>query len=394
MDLIDEGTDTMDSLQINEQLQLLGATIEAGSGLDRSFVQLKTLKRSFESSLAMFAEIILHPSFPEKEIKRLKREQIVSIQREKATPLQMALRIMPGYLYGPDHAYSLPMTGSGFESTVLAVGREEIQKFHDQWVLPNNSTLIVVRDLKMEDLVEKLETYLGAWKPGKAGTKEIARVGEQDGNVLYLMDRPGSSQSVVLAGYLIQPYGQVSEIAREAVNNVLGGQFISRINLNLREDKHWTYGASTFIQNTKGQRPLIAYAPVQIDKTADAIREIINEFRLIIDEKPVTMEEFDKNQNNSILKLAGKWETNAAVAGAIGEIVNHGLADDYHQTYGDKVRMLQIDEVHALSKEIVRPDKLNWFIVGDKQKIMPDLRAFGFDNILEIDSDGNVVKDN
>jgi predicted Zn-dependent peptidase len=206
------------------------------------------------------------------------------------------------------------------------------------------------------------------------------------------MDRPESQQSVIFGGYLVDPYGKISEIARESMINILGGDFTSRLNMNLREDKHWAYGAGTFLPSAKGQRPMIAYAPVQTDKTKESIQEIIKEFNMFVDDKPVTQEEFDKVTKNTVLQLPGQWETNNAVSNSLNELVKYNLDDNYFQTYDKQVRGMDLSDVRQLAKKLVRPDDLQFFVVGDKAKVLPGLKELGFKNIIVVDADGNPVK--
>jgi len=392
MNMMDEGTKTMDALQINEQLQLLGASISAFSDLDASYVGMTTLKPSLDASLDLYADVILKPAFPEKEFERLKKEQLTRIQREKSTPIQMALRVFPKFLYGEGHAYSMPFTGSGYESTVEGLKREDMLQFYDNWIKPNNGTLTVVGDIEMDELVGKLESRFGSWENGSVPKKNIAKVEPGKANKLYLLDRPESLQSVIIAGHLTNAYGEVSEIAREAMNNVLGGQFTSRINMNLREDKHWSYGAQNIIINAKGQRPVIVFAPVQTDKTKESVTEIIKEYDQFVGDKPVTEAEFEKTRNNTVLKLPGKWETNRAVSGSLTELVKYHLADNYFQTYDQKVRNLNLQEVRKVAQQMIHPKELDWFVVGDKSKVLDGLKELDFDEIILIDPDGKEIK--
>jgi zinc protease len=196
---------------------------------------------------------------------------------------------------------------------------------------------------------------------------------------------------VVLAGYLIGPYGQVFQPALDALNNVLGGDFISRLNMNLREDKHWSYGAGSVVLDARGQRPYLTYVSVQMDKTKESIQEIQKELTAIISDKPVTPEEFGRVQKNMILKLPGMWETNSSVAGSMVEKVMFGLSDDYFKTYDTKIRNLTCDELQKLSKQVIMPDQVIYFVVGDKSKILSSLKETGYE-VVEVDTDGNTIK--
>ena len=331
----------------------------------------------------------LNPAFPQSEFDRLKNETLAQIKREKSSPVQMAFRTLPQFLYGEGHPYSTP--GSGYEETVQAMTREDLVKYYNDWLKPNNATLAVVGDLTMDELLPKLEARFGKWQKGKVPAKNIAKVDEAENKgKLFLMDRPESPQSVVVGAYLVEPYGQIPEIAREAMIDVFGGQFTSRINMNLREDKHWAYGAYSFIQNAKGQRPLVAYAQVQTDKTKESIDEFTKEFQQIVGNKPVTEAEFEKTTQNTVLQLPGQWETNNAVLGSLVNMVQYDLPEDYYKTYDQKVRELKLGDVQNMAKKLVHPDQLSFMVVGDKEKVMPELEKLGLEIIL-IDANGKPI---
>lgn len=391
MNLLDEGTKDKTSLQINEELQLLGANLSTGSDPDISSVSLNTLKQSLDGSLNIFSDVITNPAFPEKEFKRLQTEQINTIKNEKSQPIGMALRSMNKYFFGENHPYGNPYTGSGYEDTVANITLEDINSFYKNWIKPNNATLIVTGDLDMNTLKSKLETHLKKWKKGNVPELTFKDGVASSKNTLYLINRPESQQSVIIAGHLTKKYGEVPQEVLDQMVNILGGDFTSRINMNLREDKHWAYGAGGFILNTQHDRPFIVYAPVQTDKTAESVTELRKELAQFISTKPVTQAELDKTKNNEILKLPGQWETNAAVNASLYNLVKYDLPDDYYQTYDDNVRNITLSELKKVSTEVVKPEEVNWFIVGDRAKIASKLDQLGFDNIIEIDADGKPI---
>ncbi|HSQ46270.1 MAG TPA: pitrilysin family protein, partial [Lutibacter sp.] len=391
MNLLDEGTKDLDALQINEKLQLLGADLSSYSDQDISNVYMNTLKPSFDASLGLFADVILNPSFPDKEFERLKTEQINGIRNEKSQPITMALRVMNKYLYGEGHPYNNPYTGSGYETTVEKLTREDIIKFYDTWMKPNNATLVVTGDIDMKELKSKLEKSLGKWKDGSVPTIVFSKPAVNTKNTLYLMNRPESQQSVIIAGHLTEKYGAFSEIALEQMVSILGGDFTSRINMNLREDKHWAYGAAGFVMDAQQERPFLVYAPVQTDKTAESVKELRKEILEFVTIRPATQKELDKVKTNQVLKLPGQWETNGAVNSSLYNLVKYNLPDDYYQKYDANVRSLSLNELQSVSKKAVKPNAVNWFMVGDKAKISDKLNELGFDNIIEIDADGNPI---
>ncbi|RPH90369.1 MAG: insulinase family protein, partial [Calditrichaeota bacterium] len=203
--------------------------------------------------------------------------------------------------------------------------------------------------------------------------------------------RPGSQQSIIFSGYLTVPRANDKEAGIQLMNNILGSDFTSRVNMNLREDKHWTYGAASFLWDAKGQRMHITYSPVQGDKTADAMKEIQKEMEMIIGENPPTQAEFTKTQSNVILGLPGSWETIAQVSGSLAEIVQYNLPDNYFQEYPAKVHSLTVQDIDQAAKMVIKPNALVWVIVGDKSKIEESIKALGFEKIHHMDADGNLL---
>jgi zinc protease len=392
MDMLDEGTKTKSSLELSEELNMLGANLNSGSSLDNSSVSLSSLKANLDGSLKIFADVILNPSFPENELSRLKKQLLATIQREKVTPIQMALRVFPKLLYGEGHAYGNPLTGSGTESSVEKITKDDLMKFHKDWIVPNNATLVVVGDITLNEVKSKLENLFKDWKSQTTPEKNISSIDDNLKPTVYIMDRPGSQQSLILASSIAPKRSSEDEIAIQTVNNILGGQFTSRVNMNLREDKHWSYGASTFIMGTKAQRPFIVYAPVQTDKTKESMFEIKKELTNVLGEKPISMEEFEKDKQNQILSLPGSWETMGSVGGSLSEIVVYNLPDDYFAKYSSNVSALNLDEVKDSAGKFVKPANLIWVVVGDRSKIEEGVKSLGFGEIKYIDGDGNVIQ--
>jgi zinc protease len=389
--LLDGGTAKRSALEIAEESASLGAQLRAGSSLDTSTVSLSALKSNLDRSLDLYADVILHPAFPETDFRRQQKQQIAAIQREKVTPFAMGLRVFPALLYGADHAYGVPLTGSGTESTVSKLTREDLVKFHDTWFKPNHATLIVVGDTTMAELTPKLEKLLDGWKRGDVPVKNIGKVEYQSKPVVYLLDRPGALQSVILAGEIAPPRNNPDEVAIETMNNILGGNFGARINMNLREDKHWSYGASSRLINARGQRPFVVIAPVQTDKTKESLVEINKELRGILAGTPPTPEELTKVQDNETLSLPGSRETMNEVANSIETLVEYGLPDDYYEKYAGRVRALKIDDIQSVAKQVVRPDNLTWVIVGDRAKIEAGVRELNLGEVKFLDADGKPI---
>ncbi len=391
MNMLDEGTKKRDSLEISDELAMLGATLSTGSNLDMSTVSMSALKENLEASLDLYADVIRNPVFPESSFVRLRDLQLATIQQEKVRPIGMALRVFPKLLYGDDHAYGLPLTGSGTEESVRSLDTDALKRFHDDWFKPNNATLIVVGDVTMDELQPLLEKQFRGWNTGEVPRKNIADVAHRDESTIYLVDRPGSEQSIIFAGHVAPPKNNDHEIAIEAMNEVLGGSFASRVNMNLREDKHWSYGARSLLLDAQGQRPFLVYAPVQTDKTSESMAEIYREVSQIRGDRPPTENEVARAKDKNTLTLAGRWETAGAVSGSLAEMVRFGLPDNYWDEYPDMVRSLSDEQISSAAGNVLQPDNMVWVVVGDRAAIEGKVEELGYGNIVLMDADGNVL---
>lgn len=391
MAMLDEGTATRSALEISAELALLGATLGAGSSLDSSSVSLSALADKLDPSLDVFADVVLNPVFPAAELERLRKQYLAALAQEKTEPTSMALRVLPRLLYGEGHPYAQPLTGTGTEATLKALGRADLERFHRTWFRPNRATLIAVGPLTVAELKPRIEKRFAGWQRGDAPAKAIGAPTATRANVLYLLDRPGADQSVIFLGEVLPPRNVPDDVDIETFNDVLGGQFSARINMNLRETKRWAYGAYSFINSARGPRPLLAYAPVQTDKTTESVAELRREFSEIVGTRPATAQEVQVVKTTNTLSLPGRWESSAAVLGAVSELVQFGLPDDYWNGYADQVRGVTPASVNAAGRRYLDPARLVFVVVGDRAVIEPGLGTLGFDRIQLIDADGNLL---
>jgi zinc protease len=392
MSQLTSGTKTLDALQISDKMELLGAQISAGSNLDLSLVHLSSLKSKLDDSLALYADVILTPSFPKSDFERQQKQVLAGIKREENAPVAAALRLMPGLLYGNDHAYGNPLTGSGTTASVSKMTREDLVKFHDAWFKPNNATLVIVGDTTLGEVTPKLEKLFAGWKSGSVPKKVVKTVSAPAKSTVYLVDKPGALQSVIVAGVIAPPENNPKEIAIEAMNDGLGGNFGARLNMNLREDKHWSYGANMRFWDARGQRPYLAIAPVQTDKTKESLVEMNKEFHDVVGSRPLSQEELEKVQANETLSLPGSRETQNAVGSSIVDLVQFGLPDDYYETYAGKVRALKTSDLADAAKMLVHPDQTTWVIVGDRAKIEAGVKELNLGELHLLDAQGKPVQ--
>ena len=390
--MLEEGTPTRDSLQISQQLESLSANFNAGANVDYSNVSLNALKINMDQALGIYADVILHPAFPQKEFDRLQKERLAAIQREKVTPIAMGLRVLPTFLYGNGHPYDESFVGTGSTASVSKMTRDDLVKFHDTYYKPNNATLLIVGDTTMAEITPKLNKLFATWSSGEVPAINVPKVPEPEKDVVYLIDRPGSGQSIVFAAQLAPPFNSPDQIPLELVNDIFGGNFSSRINMNLREDKHWSYGVGSRIVATRGERPYVSFSPVQTDKTKESMEELIKEYRNIVGDKPITEEELKDEQSNSTLSLPGSFETVQQLSGAYANILQYNLPTDYYNTFTQKVLAVTPAEANETAKKYIQPHHLIWLVVGDMSKVEAGIRELNIGEVHKIDADGNPVK--
>jgi zinc protease len=261
-------------------------------------------------------------------------------------------------------------------------------KFHDTWFRPNNATMVVVGDTTLAAIQPKLEALFRDWQPKDVPQKNIGAAKDIDEQQVYIIDRPDAEQTVIIAAEVVPPTNNEDEFALQAMNGVLGDAFSSRVNMNLREDKAWSYGAYTVLLGGAGPRPFIGYAPVQTDKTALSMQELRNEMVAITSTRPPEDDELARVMDENTLSLPGNWETAGAVAGSLSQMVRYGYDDDYWDKYAERIRELTLPDVTEAADKYVRPDNLVWVVVGDRRKIEDEVRALEFGEVTFLDEDG------
>jgi len=393
MGMLDEGAGDLDSLAFGNRAESLGANLSAGASLDGSNAYLSALKENLDPSLALYAQMLRHPRFEQKEIDRIKASWIAGIGQEKAQPNGAALRVLPPLLYGAGHPYAIPFSGSGTEASIGSLDREDLVAFQKAWVRPENATVIVVGDTTLKEIVPLLDKHFGDWKgEGPAPTvPAIVDVARPAGTRVYLIDQPGAVQANIFAGEVMPSSKDPGAVRFDIANAVIGGDFTSRLNMNLREDKHWSYGARSSTPSALGQRPWIAAAPVQIDKTAESIAEMRREINEYFTGKvPPTQAEVARMQAIQIRGLPGSYETAASVLGTIGGIVRYDRPDDYVFQRKAEIESLTPDQVKAAAATL-DPKALTWVVVGDLKQIEAPIRALNLGEVSIVDADGKPV---
>jgi zinc protease len=391
LDLLTTGTKTRDIYAIEDQLNRLGSAINSSSDMDISYVKLEALSKTLLPSLRIMADVILNPSFPEEQF-TIKKQQLLSrIAQEKADAGDVAMRVLPALLYGNTHAYGLPISGSGFPESVAGITRSELVQWHKQWFKPGSATLIITGNVRMDELMPALEAAFGSWSPGKAPQKNMSNVAKSKGGKVYLIDKPDALQSMIVAAHITESNGQPEEIAIETIMRNFGGMATSRLNRNLRLDKHWSYGTSGLLTGVRGQRLFLVRAPVQTDKTKESIQEVIKEIHGLAGERPLEGEEYASVMRSGTLRLPGRFATLNALDDAAVQMIKYGLPDDYWSKYAERVRGLQAKDLNDAAKKFVRPGEVVWLIVGDLRKVENNIKSLALGDVVVLDTDGRVL---
>ena len=392
--MLNEGTRSRDALQIAARAESLGAHIGAGSSLDTSYITLNAITSRLSDSLELFSDVLLNPTFPGKELERLKTQSLASIQQSKSAPQGIASRLFPRLIYGDGHAYSNPFSGIGTEETVSAMTVDHLKAFYRRWVRPDNATLLIVGDTTLAQIKPLLEQRLAAWTAPQEPLpfKQLGVIPLQPKPRVFLVNRTGSEQSLVMAVELAPPRKAPDNVALETVNTILGGSFSSRINMNLRQDKHWSYGAGTSLIDAKGQRVFQSAALVQTDKTADSLREMLQELRDLPGARPATEQEIRFAKDTMVRSLPGENETAGQVAGSYADILTYGLPDSYFNDLVGEVEALTPPQVQAAATELVHPEGLTWIVVGDLAVIEANIRKLDIGEMKVLDTDGHVLR--
>jgi predicted Zn-dependent peptidase len=393
MGMLDEGAGDYDALQFGDRAESLGAQLGAGASIDGGNAFLSALTDKLDASIALYADMIQRPRFAAEDVGRVRATWLAGIKQEKARPNALANRLLPPLMYGEGHPYAIPFSGTGNEASIAALTVDAMKTYHRDFVRPDNATLIIVGDTTLAAITPLLEKHFGDWEAPSTPVPQpaIAEVERQKQPRVYLVDQPGAIQATILAGQIVPSTTDPRSVEFDVANAVLGGEFTSRLNMNLREEKSWAYGAYSFSSGAKGQRPWIAFASVQIDKTAESLQEMRREIAAYADgSEPATADEVAKIQAAEIRSLPGSFETANAVLSQIGGIVRYGRPDNWVEVRRDRVESLRPAVVNEAAKTL-DADALTWVVVGDLSKIEAPVRALGIGEVTIIDADGKPV---
>ena len=387
MGLLSEGTTTHTGQQLTEALDALGTTMNANGGGETGAVSMSILKPALKPSLALYADVLMNPAFAQTDIDRAKAQATARIASLQQNPAQAAGRVLPRLIFGADSAYGRLTSAA----SIQPINRSDVVAFHERWFHPNNATLIVAGDTSLAEIKPLIEAAFARWKPASVPAT-VAPTGSPAAKaVVYMIDRPNAPQSVIRAALLAPPHAEGDEIARDAFNTAFGGAFTSRINMKLRQEKGWAYGARSGVSGGQGSRIFSTTASVQADKTAESMTEIAALLRSATDSHKIDAPELLAAKGNMSLGLSSAWSTNGGISQYLADQAAFGLPDDYLDRYAQAIAAESLDAVNAAGAEVIADKPVTWLVVGDRRVIESKVRALQLGELRVIDADGNPV---
>ncbi len=390
--MMGESTRTLDAREIARREEMLDAQIDVSCGRDSCSGSVSALNDKLKPSLALLADRVRNPAFNAADMARVRAQVLSSIAQEKKGAAYTAIRILPGLLYGTEHPYGHPNDGN--ETVVNAFTAQDLADFHRSGFRPDALTIAVVGDTTLARILPELEAAFGDWQAPATprASKALGTVAPASKTRVILVDRPNSPQTQIMAGLLAPPTSDANALALGIANDALGGSFTSRINMNLREDKHWAYGAYSTVQDAVGQRPFVASAPVQTDKTAESVVELILELRDVVRSRPLTADEIARIKDNRVRKLPGTYEANRSVLATINDILLYRRPDDYVRTLKAKTESVDLASAQSALAQVLKSQPLTLIVVGDLSKVEAPVRALGLGDVEVMDADGRVLR--
>ncbi|MCK7592416.1 M16 family metallopeptidase [Pseudomarimonas salicorniae] len=378
LDLLPKGSKDSDAFAIADRRDALGATLGVGSSLNLSFVSMTALKANLDPSLDLLAEVVREPAFPEDMVGLQRKQQLAAIAQQAANPFGAAQRRVPVLVYGAGHPYGRPAGGLGEAAAVEGLDREALQSWHAAHFVPGNATLVVAGAISESELRPLLQRHFGDWRGARPEGSPLPPLQVAPAGELLLVDKPGAAQSVIVAA---QPSasGEIDPLALETVMRNFGGMATSRLNRNLRLDKHWSYGSSGYISDARGAPgAFVVIAPVQTDKTGPAMQEVHAEIRGLAGERPLEGEELESILRSQVSRLPGRFETLSSLVSAAIDLLQNDREPDYYYDYASNLRGLDGAALNAAAAAAVDPEGLRWIVIGDAARIEAELKALPF----------------
>ena len=370
--MLDEGAAGRNALQIADEFDVLGARFGIGAGLHSTTLTLRAPTERIEPALRLASDVLLRPDFPAAELDRLRAERLTALVRRHDDPGSIASVLSDATLFGPEHPYGRSAIGTA--ATLRAFTTDDLRAFYREHYTPARTTAVVVGDIDVPGARRFLEGAFGAWRAqSTASVASVSAAPQVSGRVIYLVDKPGSAQSVIRLGRIGVPRSTRDYFALEVMNTILGGSFTSRLNQNLREKHGYAYGASSGFSYLQAPGPWVAAAAVQTQSTGPAITEFLNELRAI--REPIPAEEVERARNFLAMRYPAGFQSVAGIAARLSDLLQYDLPIDYFNTYVQNVLAVTTADVERVARHYIDPENVAIIVVGDRQQVEPQIRA-------------------
>ena len=367
--MLTEGTANRTATQIADDTDQIGATLSKNAGNDNGFVRVSALSNVTDSALDLLADVSLHPSFSDKEIERIRKQRLTSLLQLKDQPVQVAISVAARALYGSDSPYGYRSVGT--EAAIKATTREDLVSFWQERYTPANSALVFAGDLTEKQARELAEKYFGRWSSQGDNFAATGDTRSSNSSVI-LVDMPGAPQTAIFAAGIGVPRSSPDFAPLNVDNTMLGGLFSSRINMNLREQHGYTYGAFSTFQFMRGSGPFFAGASVRADVTGPAVHELFSELDRIRT-SPLTPDELKMSKDFLMRSLPGGFETAEETTGKVSDLFTYQLPLDYYRAYPEKIDAVTSEQAASVALKYIHPENMILIAVGDKAKIQPEI---------------------
>jgi zinc protease len=385
--MLDEGTATRSAPQIADEVAQLGASLNTASSMDATTISARSLSKNFGATLDIVADVALKPSFPAEEVERQRASRLAQIVQQRDNPAQVAAQVVAAALYGPKHPYGYSELGT--EAAVKAMSRQDMQAFWKQNFVPNNAALVVAGDISMNELRALADKAFGAWERGAPVRPALGTPATTQAKVV-IVDKPGAPQTQLRVAAIGAPRSSPDFRPLQVMNMALGGLFSSRINMNLREEHGYSYGAQSQFTFRRSAGPFQVASGVRTDVTAPSVTEVMNEIRGMV-ERPMTAEELQKAKDSLANSLPGAFESSANAVNNFSNVFIYDLGLDYYTRYAEQVNAVTNEQALGVAKRYLVPGNMVVIAVGDRKVIEPELRKLNLGAIEIRDAEGRPI---
>lgn len=387
--LLTEGTKRFDANELAAELDRIAMTPRISAGLERSTFGFRILRTNLDESFELAAEMLRNPTFPEHELDKIRQQLYAVLATIEKNPSRFSSSLFSRAVYGEDNPLGMVWT----PELVRDFSIDTIREFHAREVTPDNMTVFMIGDISLEEAKASVENAFADWKgTADSGLRPVGDAADPAPRVI-LVHQPDAEQSTIIAGHAIAPYDADISAELTLVNGVFGGSFESRINMNLREDKSWSYGArSRIARNASGDQTFAVSTSVQTDRTMESMQEIRRELEEFVTSRPATAEEVDRIKLNRTRSLPGTFSSNRGFLSSIVTSDAYGLPFDYAEGFGERLNAVDLEQVNSRARSLIVPDALTWIIVGNLDAIEEPVRSLQFGPVEVWDGFGNRVR--